>query len=111
MTGINFLPKLVKQLLTPEQSDVLKTTSNQDVSNTLFDEETTLVTSDNTIVDLRDNDDPEEISITDDSHDSDHTTTPVLPDFTLIHKITSGLHQNSQAIQVRKHKIWTMKYE
>ena len=44
------LPKFVKQLLTSEQSDVLKTTSDQDVLNTLFDEETTLVTSVNTIV-------------------------------------------------------------
>ena len=99
MTGINFLPKLVKQLLTPEQSDVPKT-SNQDVSNTLFYEETTLVTPVNTLLESRDNDDPEEIGIID-----DHTKKTVL------HKMTSGLHQNFQAIQVRKYMIWTIKYE
>ena len=99
MTGINFLPKFVKQLVTTENPKILLSTKLPHLSS--FGSEDEMTTKSTVPAIKTSNIEPlEERNTSDISEEDIDESVTWIPDMNLLHRIASGLHQNFQVIQV-----------
>eukprot|EP00092_Neocalanus_flemingeri_P006155 GFUD01006626.1.p1 GENE.GFUD01006626.1~~GFUD01006626.1.p1 ORF type:complete len:507 (+),score=68.06 GFUD01006626.1:299-1819(+) len=95
MTGINFLPKFVKHLVTTEKSFAPVITEQPDLPNISTEIDITTISTLSRL-ETTDVKSQKEISLPD-KKEKDNSFQ--IPDMNILHKITSGLHQNFQVIQ------------